>query len=458
LFDREVVFNELAGFVGRGRGGLAIVRGRRRHGKSVILRALAEAGGWFYYQAVRGLPAEQRRDLAAAYARHTSGPEPRMDSWAEVFEVLLRPGATPAVIIDEVPYLSEAAPEFESVLQRALDGSTGRGTPLILCGSAASVMTGLLVGAAPLRGRAQLEIDVGPFEYRTAAAYWGLTPSTAIGVHAAIGGIPGYATELIDWTFPRGPGDLDRWLLEVVASPRRPLVHEARSMLDVEPGIRNPAGYQAVLAAIGAGATRTGEIAARIGRGADAVSHSLRTLGALGLVERQEYLIGSGRAGYAVADPLLRLHAALFRPNWQWVERGDAVRLGEHILAAWRAQILGPHLEQLLRQWVLLHAAEDTVGGAVHRVGRAITADRAARTGHEVDLVALDRDGNVLAIGEAKWRKATGADLDRLAAVRGLLPNAENARLILCSAGGFGPGLRRRQVELVDAARLYTGD
>lgn len=60
------------------------MRSRRRFGKSAILRALAEVGGYFYHQAIQGVPAEQRRDLARAYARHVGGPEPRFDTWDEV--------------------------------------------------------------------------------------------------------------------------------------------------------------------------------------------------------------------------------------------------------------------------------------------------------------------------------------------------------------------------------------
>jgi AAA+ ATPase superfamily predicted ATPase len=458
LFDREHLFADLAGFADRDRSGLAIVRGRRRHGKSVLLRAVAEAGGHFYHQAVQGVPADQRRDLARGYARHFGGPEPRFDTWDDAVHALLHPPGRPgSVMIDEFPYLTDAAPELESVLQRALDAATPVTAPVVVCGSAVSVMTRLLVGAAPLRGRAQLELDVGPFDYRTARRFWNVTPQVALGVHAAIGGVPGYATELVDRTFPADATDLERWLVEVVASPRRPLVHEARSMLDVEPGIRDPATYLSVLGAIAHGATRVGEIAAHIGRSADAVSHALSALLALGLVARSEDVFGRGRPSYQVADPLLRLYAAVLRPHWEWVERGDPDRLAERIIEPWRARILGPHLEQLARVWARDHASADTLGGSAATVGWATVHDRARRVGHEVDLVALDDGGRVLALGEVKWRVLTDEDHERLRHVRGLLPGAETARLVLCSATGFSPGLAGTDAELVDVDRLYLG-
>lgn len=457
LFDREALFADLARFAARPRPGLAIVRGRRRHGKSAVLRALAEAGGLFYHQVVQGVPGEQRRDLARAFARHHGGLEPRFDSWTDAVEALLHGPHRGAVVIDELPYLTQSAPELESVLQRALDAAPTGANPLIVCGSAVSVMTGLLVGSAPLRGRAQLEIDVVPFDYRTAACFCNLSPDTALGVHAAIGGVPGYATDLIDAQFPGDPGDLDRWMVEVVASPRRPLVHEARSMLDLEVGIRDPTTYVSVLGAIASGATRTSEVASRLGRSADAVSHALATLVGLGLIARRTDALGSARPTYAVVDPLLRLYVAALRPHWQWVERGDAARLAEHVLEPWHAQILGPHLEHLLREWARDYADASSLGGSPVSVGWGTVDDPERRIRHEVDLVVHGQGKRVLALGEAKWRTITSADLDRLVHIRGLLPRAAKARLVLCSATGFEPGLARVGVELVDVDRLYLG-
>jgi hypothetical protein len=61
---------------------------------------------------------------------------------------------------------------------------------------------GLLVGDAPLRGRAQLELDVGPFGYREAARFTGLRPPVALAVDAVVGGVPGYLVDLLDRTYP----------------------------------------------------------------------------------------------------------------------------------------------------------------------------------------------------------------------------------------------------------------
>jgi hypothetical protein len=103
------------------------------------------------------------------------------------------------VVIDELPFLSKTSPALPSIIQRELGpGGSGRTSSvrLVLCGSAMSVMGGLLAGQAPLRGRASLELVVQPFQYRESAEFWGITdPRLAILVHAIVGGTPAYRHE-----------------------------------------------------------------------------------------------------------------------------------------------------------------------------------------------------------------------------------------------------------------------
>ncbi len=465
LFDRDREWAALSAFAIRERPGLAIVRGRRRHGKSALLRAVADARGAFYHQAVRGLPIDQRRDLARAWSARFGGPEPAFASWQDAVDALLSPptGEAAAVVLDELPYLTESAPQLESILQRARDArrSQQQGVPLVLCGSARAVMTRLLVGNAPLRGRAQLELDVAPFGFREAAAFTGLPPEIAFPVHAVVGGIPGYAVDLLDRTYPEHAQDVERWLVEVAVSPTRPLIHEARSLVELEPGVREPATYLSVLGAIASGATRAGEIAGLLGRSTDVVAHALATLDALGLVTRSDDLLRRGRPSWSIADPLLRLYAALLRPRWELVERADPRRLASALADPWRSQVLGPHLETLSREWVLSHADADALGGFALRVGPGTVADPTARVRHEVDVVAVGEHGRVLAVGEAKLRTVDHDDLRRLVQIRDLVRAGSGRddpiRLLLFSATGFTPGLQAEDTELVDLKRLYEG-
>jgi AAA+ ATPase superfamily predicted ATPase len=463
LFDRVTEWTALSRFFERGTSGMAIVRGRRRHGKSALLRALCATSGGLYYQAIRGVPVEQRRDLARAWQDHVGGPMPAFDTWHEAIGALLNL-QVPAIVIDELPYLTESSPELESVLQRSLDGRRvdAAGPALVLCGSARAIMTRLLAGAAPLRGRAQLEIDIAPFGYRDAAAFTNLAPPVAFGVDAVVGGVPGYLVDLLDRTYPRDADEIDQWLVDVVASPHRPLIHEARALIDVEAGVRDSATYASVLATMAGEATRAGEIAGLLSRSTDAVSHSLATLEALGLVTRIDDVLRRGRPTWHIADPLLRCYSALFRSRWTLVEQEDRSRLSRAIAEPWRAQVLGPHLERLAREWVRIHASDTTTGGLPVQVGPGTVNDPAKRVRHELDVVARDDRGGVLMIGEVKLRRLDAHDRDRLVYIRDLLQRSGRAdthtRLMLCSVSGFASNIAAHtDTVTVDLDRLYTG-
>jgi hypothetical protein len=61
-------------------------------------------------------------------------------------------------------------------------------------------------GAAPLRGRAGLELVVHPFGYRDAARSWGISdPKLAVLVHSLVGGTPAYRRELVREDTPADP-------------------------------------------------------------------------------------------------------------------------------------------------------------------------------------------------------------------------------------------------------------
>lgn len=462
LFDREHEWRTLARFAAApGPGpGLAVVHGRRRHGKSALLRALCEVSGGMYHQAVEGTEAEQLRDLARTYARYVGMPVvPAFTEWDQAVDALLALGGdTPVlVVLDEFPYLVAGAAGLPSRLQRALDASRGRGPRcrLVLCGSAMTVMTALLAGQAPLRGRASTELAVGPFSFPDAARFAGVAadPVLAIAVHAVCGGVPGYYVDMLAGDIPADVHDFDAWMIRGPLNPTRPLLHEARHLLDDEPRVRDKAVLLSVLAAIASGATTSGAIAGKLGRDAATVAHPLSVLADMHLVARRDDALRARRPTWQITDPLLRLYAAVMRRDWARLEQGRAREVWRDAEPTWRSRVLGPHVEQLARDWATDHAAE-LVPAGLSRVGSAVLADAARRSSHEIDIVGLGIPGTVrpvVLLGEVKHQRQPmgAAELDRLRRIRDLLDRqgkaAPDTRLLLVSAAGFTPELEVRQ-------------
>src|ERR1700731_2778677 len=108
MFDRDFEWVQLGLFAGDARAGatLGVVSGRRRQGKTFLLRALCQATGGFYFAAEEATDGESLRQIGAAIADHLGSPAPlSFDSWHQVVDALLSLGRehTVPVVIDEFP-------------------------------------------------------------------------------------------------------------------------------------------------------------------------------------------------------------------------------------------------------------------------------------------------------------------------------------------------------------------
>jgi len=477
VFDRDREWQALADFAAdpRPEATLGIVSGRRRQGKTYLLRSLAAATGGFFFEAAEATEAESLRMFGAALARQAGSPAdfsfPSWEAALRYFVTLAGHDPVP-LIIDEFPYLVKASPALPSLLRREIDshgpsqGGASRAR-ILLCGSAMSVMGGLLAGSAPLRGRAGLEMVIKPFGYRNAARFWGITdPGLAIQLHAIAGGTPAYRRQFVRDDAPAGPDDFDGWVVRSVLNPDRPLLREARYLLTEETDIRDPALYHSVLAAIAARNETWGGIANYIGRKAADIAHPLNVLEDAGLVAKEVDVFRAGRTRYRITEPLITFYEAIMRPRWADLELGLGADVWADAGPTFGAQIAGPHFEALCRDFARA-AGRHVFGTAVGEVASGTVADPANKTQIDVDVAVLGpaRTGQprrVISIGEAKWGKVMGVrHLERLRRARALLTvkgyDTTDTTLACYSGVGFDPALRASgsDVLLVDADRLY---
>jgi AAA+ ATPase superfamily predicted ATPase len=486
LFDREQEWRDLEAFSRARRAGLGlgVVYGRRRQGKSFLLRRWVESVGGVYHQALEEPAPRALARLGATLAASAGlGGEVSFRDWREALGAACDAARGRAVVIDELPFLLAASPELPSAIQELVDArkstSTSRragGGSLVLCGSAVSVMTELLGGARPLRGRASLELVVRPFDFRQARDFWGVrNHDLAFELHAILGGTAGYR-DLLGGP-PSSMRALPKWLAAGVLSPAHALFREAEYVLTEDPRVIDRGLYHAVLDAAARGERTPTRIAGRIGRPEGALRHPLRLLEEAGLLDRAEDVLKQRGTTYAVADPIVRFAHVIVRPRLAELEERRAERVWAASRATYEAQILGPHFEALARAWTARYASPKTAGGAVGEVGSAVVTDTAARAALEIDVVALasgqrrqQAGAEVRLVGEAKAseRARTRADLARLERARAAMgasgrADVTRAKLALFARGGFDADLvreakKRDDVELVDLERLYEGD
>lgn len=478
IFGRDREWRSLVDFVAddRPEATLGVVSGRRRQGKTYLLRSLAEATGGFFFEAVQATEAESLRMLGAELAAHIGAPAPfSFATWDEALAVLFALGdrGPSAVIIDEFPYLADASPALPSLLRRALDrqGPSQGGSSmvrLLLCGSAMSVMGRLLAGTAPLRGRAGLELVLRPFGYAESARFWGLTDRhLAVLVHSIVGGTPAYRRQFVRDDAPADVEDFDAWVTRAVLNPDRPLMREARYLLAEEADIRDPALYHSVLAAVAHGNGRWGAIASYIGRKSSDIAHPLNVLEDCGLITKEEDAFRSGRAQYRITEPLITFYEAIMRPRWGDLEEGLGSVVWADSRQRFSSAVAGPHFESVCRDFAVSRGRE-IFGRPVGRVSAGTVTDPARRGQIEIDVAVLGpavpgERCPVISIGEAKWGDTMGLrHLARLRRARDLVErngyDTGDTVLACYARSGFDSELRAAAgpgVVLYDLDALY---
>jgi hypothetical protein len=313
-----------------------------------------------------------------------------------------------------------------------------------------------------------------PFDYRRAALFLGQTPDLTLATRlfAVIGGVVGYATDMVDDDLPRDHDDFLRWIAQRVLSPAATLHHEATTLLAEDPTLSagDQTLHHSILNVIANGAVALAAIAKKLGRPASNLDPVVRRLIDAGFVVRHDDPVRLQRPTFALADPFLQFHYAVLEPNRTTLrERDIRAAWGRRLVAAFDSRVRGPVFEEQARAWVRRFAAPETVGGDAGYVGPSqVTIES---TEYQIDVVVAGGDEGVapaerpvLAIGEAKAGETVGmAPLRHLERARAALgPNAAGAKLLLF-APAFADDLRltasrRADTELVDLERLYRGE
>jgi AAA+ ATPase superfamily predicted ATPase len=448
---------------------LGVVSGRRRVGKSYLLRALAQVSGGLYTTAVaeEDAPAARQRfaEDIARYAGIGSELVGSSASWESLLAtaidvVIQRQGRTGLLVIDELPYWLGHSPEVPGLLQLAYDRSQAddghRGGRVVLCGSAMSVMTTLLSGTKALRGRAAVDLRMTPFDLPTTADLWGIPDRpTALRLHAALGGSPGYRA-LSPREAPQSVAEFDEWVAGSLLNPGQALFSrsEAEYLLREDPNFTGSTLHYGIINAVARGASSPAKIGGLLERDRTTLARPLTALIDAGYLRHDNDPLTARRPVITIADPIIRFHNLITVAQTGLVEAGRATQAWEEARNTFAARILGPHFEFCARDWLRRHAADEIRAGST-TVASAAVNDRTGRAKHEIDVLGLDRTANratIALIGEAKATLArrTVADLDRLDHIRTLLAeqghDTSGARIALFATEGF-------HADVIDTAR-----
>lgn len=449
LYDREHEWKLLEQLYESSGDELFFVLGRRRIGKSHLLRAFCAASGGIYYQASRQNEEAQLRLLTDLIGEHfedeTLQAGASFPGWEACFDYLFRKSKNGPVVLvlDEFTYLTDASKSVTSQIQRAWDARPpGTRLKLVLCGSYVSAMRGLEAADQPLHGRRTGRLELAPFPFRALQHFvpdWSFQDRARLA--AVVGRLPGHLA-LVNSDRSLG-WNIRRLFLE----PNGRLVDEAQFTLDAF-GTGSDTHY-ALLDAIANGDRTWSAFSGRLGMSGGSLKRPLEWLIGMGIVERvvpisEKKPARSKRALYRVADPYLAF--------WHR-EIAPLVRRGSIGLAdpadLWK--ILRPRLDDRMGE-----AFEDICREWVREVKEPFAPMQLGswwdhKSQNQVDVVALSADRDLLC-GECKWSTPSLGDLEKLRArsemVASELGSVRSRRLALFSGRGeFGETLRKEAAQ-----------
>lgn len=404
FIDRAEEREALAHFAARPRPALILIYGRRRVGKTFLLDYAFRDHRLFYYLATDATAALNRQELLRELARWSGQDLDPADypTWRTVFRLLVdfATDSPFVVVLDEFQYLLNR-PEDDIASQLvAIWDREARDHPLTLAlsGSEIATMAHLADGSQPLYGRFDYRAHLLPFDYLDARAMMPARPRRdAAYFYGVLGGTPRYLAAVE----PDEP--LDTAITRVMVNPSGEVHLQVAQVITQESGIRDPAGYQSVLAAVAGGATQIHPIAERAGVDDRAAARILEVLEGLELVGRERNFAAPARAPYRyhIADHAVRFWFAFVDANRSRLARPDGAR------SVWQGQIapyldtyMGKVFEGMCQQAYRRHHTRWSLPDA-DAWTRWEGQDRNRRS-IEIDLVARLDDGRILT-GEVKW-------------------------------------------------------
>ena len=422
--DRKEETSKLTRMLEKEQTTFVVVYGRRRLGKSTLIKRVLKEND-VYYLADESSAPHQRELLSKMIAQII----PDFDKvvypdWETLFRTANhRTDNKFTLCIDEIPNLIKQSPELPSVLQKLIDEKTLKFT-LIICGSSQALMYGLVLDAnSPLYGRANAILKMTPIHLPYLQEALHTTDIGTIEEYAVWGGVPRY------WELREDYPSLEEAIQEEIFSVNGTLYEEPAKLFKDD--IKDIVQISTLLAFVASGSNRLSEIAARANQETTSLSRPLGKLVDMGYLEREipfgENPKSSKKSLYKIVDPFLNFYYKFVVPNRSFIELGRTRPIANQMQVQFPG-FTGECWERICRKTISGNEVDGICYGMASRWWGNISRDK--RIG--LDVVAESLDKKNLLVGECKWTGTEDASrlIHQLKKKASLLPFAEGHKIV----------------------------
>lgn len=379
------------------RSHLFILYGKRRVGKTELIKQFLKNKTGIYYLADKRSSKEQLRELGRIVGEYFDDSilvDRGFENWLECFSYLHKKVTAPFIFaLDEYPYLIEVDKTIPSLFQKGWDTSL-QTTPIILLLSGSSVAmmeSQALVYKAPLYGRRTGQLLLKPLHFYES---WKFFPHKGfddfLNIFTITGGLPAYLLKMEN-TF-----SLKENIIKHIFEKTAFLHNEIEFILKEE--LREPKNYLSILRAIALGKRKFGEIVNETGLEKNVLTKYLNVLEQLQLIDKEvpvteETLTKSRKGLYRIADNFTRFWFQYIFPYKSdlEIERHDEVlRKFDESFQYLVAQTYENVCQEITWKY------EEKIF-RFERIGKWWEKEK------EIDLVGINAKTKDILFGEAKW-------------------------------------------------------
>ena len=375
---------------------LIILYGRRRVGKTELVREFLKKHKGLYLLARQESEMEQLRKLSSQLAEFyedkllTVNP---FQNWDSFFTYLAEKPRIP-IVIDEFPYMVQASKKITSILQGYWDNSFSKKNAfIILCGSSIQMMEGLLGKKSPIYGRRTEQILLEPLKFRDACLFLpdNLSLREKVTHYAVLGGMPAY---LLEFDFKKS---LKENIAENIIRKNKFLYQDVLFTLREE--LKEPRNYFSILYAIAKGNTKLGQIVNDTGLEKSFVTKYMSVLIMLQLVERRVPITEKNRAKsrkgvYLLKDNFFKFWFKFVFENQEYIEQEKQEKLLNEKIMPEINTFVGRIFEDVALSEISLDKKYKD-----YFFGRWWDNE------YEADIVGIDRENKKILVAEVKFKE-----------------------------------------------------
>lgn len=448
-----------------------IVSGRRRIGKTRLLKAFCRGRPSLYFQAVQTADGLQLDSFSKAVGQFSGEKQLRFADWESALDHFARcpiadskdrDAGKRILVFDDFPCMVRSQPALPSILQKVWDQTLCEANiAVILCGSdMSSLASGALGEFNPLFRRASLILEIAPLSYLMAAEFLpNYEPNEQLLAYSILGGSPFNLHAFSDRK------SIKQNVVDHILSMGATLHEEPPNL--IARTFREPTRYNDILQAIALGAPHFTEISQRSLIVPASLSKYLNSLASAGFVEKEVPLLQSAqdqsnarRRIYKIADNYLKFWFRFVRPFSTRSGIDDEEDFWDEVIAPQLSEFASSSFEDACRQYLLLLNRRKALPFRLNEIGRWWNGAA------EIDILGADRLRRQFILGECKFKSSamTPADLRKLdlkrAAIAAIPPDAEVHRWLF-SRSGFSDDLRRMaeadpRLHLTTLGELYS--